>query len=415
MMARLLRAAERVLAIAVALLFAFRGRPAPTPPAETDVRPAGRDAGLWHLAIRWGFRAAVVLGAMGTLGAIVVLSGVVPIKASSGHWTITKRFLEFSKRRSVATHSLGITAPPLDDRRLVLRGAGQYDYACRPCHGSPSFDQPRVASRMTPTPPDLRESVRKYDDPALFYIVKHGIKLTGMPAWPSQQRDDEVWAMVAFLRTLPGLDAAAYDALARGPVDESPRVPIEALVAPSQVPEAVTDSCARCHGVDGLGRGAFPVLAGQHAAYLRASLDAYLKGERHSGIMEPVAASLGPDEMQEIAEYYSSLEAAPPLAAPGDADVDRGRRIAERGLPEKLVPACMSCHGEHEIRRNPHYPKLAGQYAEYIRQQLRVFRDRKRGGTPYHHIMQRVATQLSDDDIRDVAAYLASLPAPGGR
>jgi cytochrome c553 len=44
-----------------------------------------------------------------------------------------------------------------------------------------------------------------------------------------------------------------------------------------------------------------------------------------------------------------------------------------------------------------------------------VFRDRKRGGTPYHHIMQRVATQLSDDDIRDVAAYLASLPAPGGR
>lgn len=418
MMTRLLRIGERLLTIAVALLFAFRRRPIPEPPPADAPASTARDSWLWGFAKRWGIRSIIIVGVVGVIGAIVVVSGIVPITASAGHWTITKWFLDFAKSRSVATHSIRITAPPLDDPLLVVKGAGQYDYACRPCHGSPSFDQPRVARQMTPRPPDLRQSVRKFDDAQLFYIVKHGIKMTGMPAWPSQLRDDEVWGMIAFLRTLPGLDPTKYDALANGASDGSPRAPIEELVAPSRVPEAVTDSCARCHGTDGLGRGvgAFPVVAGQRVAYLRASLDAYLKGERHSGIMEPVAAALGPDEMQEIAEYYSALDASSTRGdRRADGDVERGRHIAEKGLPEKLVPACMSCHGQHEIRRNPHYPKLEGQYAEYLRLQLQLFRERKRGGTPYHHIMQRVATQLTDEDIRDVTEYLAALPPRGER
>jgi cytochrome c553 len=354
----------------------------------------------------------------GVGGAIVVLSGLASIKASAGHWAITEAFLQFAKRRSVATHSFRIKAPALDDERLVVKGAGHYDFGCRPCHGSPALEQPRVARHMLPRPPDLRETARRYDPEDVFYIVKHGIKLTGMPAWPARQRDDEVWAMVAFLRRLPELDEGEYVQLARGPAGNGARVPMDDLVPPTHVPETIMDSCARCHGVDGLGRGAgaFPVLAGQHVEYLRASLDAYARGERHSGIMEPVAAPLGADEMQEVAEYYAGLTAdGGATASAAGNEVERGRRIASEGLPEQLVPACLTCHGHGETPHNPYYPKLAGQSADYLRLQLTLFKEEKRGGTPYHRIMRRVATQLSEDDMRAVAAFFSTLPAPAHR
>ena len=142
-----------------------------------------------------------------------MISGIVPIKASSGHWAITAIILDFAKVRSVATHSWGITSPPLDDDLLITRGAGHYENGCLPCHGGPGRVIPPVMAAMTPTPPELRERLSRWRPEELFSIVKHGIKFTGMPAWPAQQRDDEVWAIVAFLRRLPELDASAYQRL----------------------------------------------------------------------------------------------------------------------------------------------------------------------------------------------------------
>lgn len=413
MIRRLLELLVRLALAVASLRFAFETLQSPktmAASAATSLQPRS-------LVKRWLFR-AVVLGTIAAiLGAIAVVSGVVPIKASSGHWAITEAFLQFAKRRSVAAYSLGIKVPPLEDGRLVAMGAGHYDSACRPCHGSPALEQPRIARQMLPRPPDLRQSVAKYDPEDLFFIVKHGIKLTGMPAWPALQRDDEVWAMIAFLRKLPELDPRAYTELARGNQGQADAAePMEDLVGATSVPRAITESCGRCHGVDGLGRGlgAFPRLAGQRPAYLQGSLQAYARGERHSGIMEPVAASLGTDEMREIADYYSrrSPGTVPNGAAQPSADVERGRAIATEGLPDKLVPACVSCHGPGTHRRNPNYPKLAGQYAEYIQLQLSLFKDRRRGGTSYRNIMHKVASQLTDEQMRAVAAYFASLP-PG--
>jgi cytochrome c553 len=378
------------------------------PLGGTGAAETGRRASwVWIAAKTWAFRAVVVLAALGAGGLLVMVSGIVPIKASSGHWAITAWVLDFAKTRSVSTHTLGLQAPPLDDPAMVLTGAGQFDVACAPCHGRPGMDQPRVARQMTPRPPDLRESARTFAPDELFYIVKHGIKFTGMPAWPARQRDDEVWAMVAFLQRLPGIEPREYAELANGPAVRSLKAPIEELVPPGDVPAAISQSCARCHGTDGLGRGVFPVLAGQRPEYLRASLEAYAKGERHSGLMEPAAAPLGPDEMAAIASYYAARPRAgrgqPPRAA---ADAERGRRIADEGIPHTLVPACNSCHGPAPDR-NPIYPQLAGQHAEYLRQQLVLFKSRTRGGTAYEHIMRRVAAQLTDQDMRDVAAYFA--------
>ena len=361
------------------------------------------------------FAAFLVLMAVG--GFLVAALGIIPIKASSGHWAITRWFLNFSSERSVSTHTLGVKAPKLDEPRFVLKGAGAYETNCKACHGSPAIAQPRVAQHMTPRPPYLPTVLPQWDDAELFYIVKHGIKMTGMPAWPAQQRDDEVWAMVAFLRVLKSLDAEGYRRLVWGDAPPGSEVaPMTDMTGAQSVPPAITENCARCHGLDGAGRGtgAFPILAGQTPEYLARSLLAYARNERHSGVMEPNAAGLDAEEMRQIALYFANLpRPSPPSPSPEDSQsLRRGELIANQGIPERRVPACVSCHGP--APRNPVYPVLAGQYPDYLVLQLELFKQGQRGGTEYAHIMRMVAGRLSQEEMRAVALYYASHSHAGG-
>ena len=341
-------------------------------------------------------------------------------------------------QRSVATHSLAVKAPPLKDRALMVKGAGHYEIGCRPCHGSPESRQlPPVARAMTPHPPELFRELPKWNAKQLFYIVKHGVKFTGMPAWPAQQRDDEVWAVVAFLLELPWLTAGEYRRLVSGQNSvRSEDAPLKDLAGPEKRPPALIESCAACHGLDGRGRGlgSFPKLAGQRPTYLSASLQAYAHGQRHSGIMQPIAAGLSSEAIRVTARYYTDLigsfqpqAAGAPLqrslinepgqyghGATDTAAIERGREIAARGIPPQGVPSCIDCHGPGTALRNPIYPNLAGQYADYLILQLELFQAQRRGGTPYAHIMRRIAGRLNHSQMRDVALYYSSLTSTDG-
>lgn len=339
--------------------------------------------------------------AAGFIGLLVLLSGLVPIKASSGHWRVTRWFLTFAMQRSIDTYSMPIEAPPLSDPMLVQKGAGAYENNCRVCHGSPKLPHPPVAQHMLPRPPYLPNVLSEWESEELFHIVKHGLKFTGMPAWPSQQRDDEVWAVVAFLHELPKLDQNSYRNLA----------------GPEPAPDfgysfdQVLLHCESCHGPQGTGRGfgAAPRLAGQQVDYLYASLLGYARQQRFSGIMQPVAARLNEEEMQRLAQHYANLPRnVPAQTIDASAAVERGQKIANTGIREQRVPACNSCHGPGGPR-NPIYPELSGQYANYLVLQLNLFKREQRGGTPYAHLMRHVAPHLSEDQIRDVALYYESL------
>ena len=394
-----------IVAAAVSeLLFGRSVRnPDPAPPEPDAVSAASRFK-------TWSVRIAALLAVVAFGGFLFVASGIMPIKASSGHWAITAWFLNFAMRRSVITHSLGMKTPALNDAALVAQGAGHYEFGCLPCHGGPDLPQPVVAQHMTPHPPYLPPEISKWEADELFYIVKHGVKFTGMPAWPAQQRDDEVWAVVAFLLKLPGLTAQQYQELARS---RNPGAAMENLSTAKEAPRAVSESCARCHGMDGAGRGlsTFPILAGQRPLYLYASLLAFARGERHSGTMKPLTTNLSAEDMREIAQYYAKLP-RPSSSVPGanvEAAIVRGREIASTGVPAKRVPACASCHGPGAAPRNPIYPDLAGQHSKYLALQLELFQKDIRGGTPYAHIMRAVAGRLTSEQIQDVALYYASL------
>lgn len=382
---------------------------------EDDLRGAEKRANFLKGVKRGAVFAVVGLLVAALLGGfLIAASGVVPISASSGHWPITERFLQFAKRQSISTHSLGIDVPLLDDPDLVLKGATHYEVGCRPCHGSPGLPLPRIPNNMLPHPPDLRERIRDAKPQELFYVVKHGLKFTGMPAWPAIQREDEVWAVVAFLRELPRLDQTDYRRLVDG---ESPATsvtpPIHTMGGLPSVPRTVTQSCVRCHGVDGIGRGtgAFPKLAGQREAYLENALRAYSRGERHSGIMEPISVGLGEEAVREVARYYAAAVPADP-APPGmtdDAAIERGKLIAQHGIPAQRVPSCVDCHSPEGGHYNANYPALEAQHADYLLLQLELFNKGHRGGSAYAHVMEPIAKRLKPEQMRDVALYFQSL------
>ena len=340
-------------------------------------------------------RRHLLYGAVGFpfAGLLAAWLGFFNVGASSGHWQITDWFLHFAMRSAVRTYALAGPDPPAFDDAMLPPAAGHFARGCALCHGAPGEPRSPAVLQMLPQPPDLARIAGKWTDAELFRIVKHGVRFTGMPAWPSQERDDEVWAMVAFLRRLPELDAAGYRELAFGE---------GGLAAGERSFETALGDCVRCHGRDGMGRSPLtPIIAGQNEAYLVESLRAYAAHERPGGFMSVPAVAADPDLWPRLARHFA---AQPRPRHPDPAPSEAGRRIAENGVPQRAVPACLSCH---DGRRDPAYPRLDGQRRDYLEAQLRLFHAGKRAGTRYAQIMTRAAKGLTEEEIEALAGYFA--------
>lgn len=339
-------------------------------------------------------RYVVAASAMLLGGAFIVLTGAIPIDASSGHWRMTAWMLDFIKRRSIAAYSRQVTPPAHEWRSWVTRGAAHYETGCRPCHGSPLSPRPPLVMRMTPHPPELPPRINRWDPRELFQIVRHGIKFTAMPAWMAPQRPDEVWAMVAFLRALPAMPAHEYRERAFGATTTADGV-------------AAVERCTRCHGVDGMGRGGmFPVLAGQRPEYLHRALVSYREGRRHSGFMRVEAAELDDSTRDTVVRYFARL----PRTGWARKTDPAGGSLVTSGDPPRQIPACSQCHGPSPIEHNPAYPTLAGQDADYLFEQLVLFSENRRGGSAFAPIMQAIALRLTRDQMRQAADEYSGLP-----
>jgi cytochrome c553 len=358
--------------------------------------------------------ALVTLATAGALallaGAAAVWAGLFDVAASSGHSAFARWFLHLAMHRSVAARAADAAIPALDGPAFLVRGAAQFERGCAPCHGSPVTPPSVVERGATPPPPPLNRARAAFSAGELHWIIRHGVKMTAMPAWPAASRGDEIWPLVAFLEKLPELDPGTYRALALGA--DAP------AATPASAGGALAAGCAACHGPDGDGRaGAFPRLAGLDPRYLAASLDAYASGARPSGVMQPVAAALSRPDRLRLAAHFSAQPAAPEPASAGAADrgpAGVGAVLATQGAPLRGVPACVACHAPDAAARSPGIPDLSGQPAWYLARQLTLFRQGDRAGTPDARVMARLAAPLRPDEIQALAAYFAGSDAGRG-
>ena len=120
--------------------------------------------------------------------------------------------MELVRDRSIAVRIKDVQVPPLDDPELVADGAEHYAAMCAGCHLAPGIKQSELREGLYPQPPNLTERIDA--GPAeKFWIVKHGIKMSAMPAWGKTHDDRSIWGIVAFLQRLPELTAEQYRAL----------------------------------------------------------------------------------------------------------------------------------------------------------------------------------------------------------
>jgi mono/diheme cytochrome c family protein len=159
--------------------------------------------------------ASILVAALVALlgGFAVIYAGLYDVAATEPHSPVTSWLLETARTRSIKAHAAGIQTPPgLDDPAKVIIGVEHYAAHCAVCHGAPGVPNGDIAHGLYPQPSNLSEAAKRYSPGELFWILKNGIKMSGMPAW-SDHSDAELWSTVAFLKRLPGMSEQEYAGL----------------------------------------------------------------------------------------------------------------------------------------------------------------------------------------------------------
>ena len=202
----------------------------------------------------------VAAGVLACAAAVAfVYSGVYDISATSEHTAPVYWLMESTMRRSVSVRADELTMPDLSQPETLDAGFRQYHAHCVQCHGAPGVAPEGFALGMTPVPGYLVPTARAWSAAEIYWVVRHGIKMTGMPAWKYRMSEDEIRQVTGFVKyRLPNLSAQQYRALMGLRVDAKP----VARTAPSGPnppgdPRAGRNAiqqyaCAACHVIPGV-------------------------------------------------------------------------------------------------------------------------------------------------------------------
>jgi len=151
-----------------------------------------------------------LLAAAPLFGIGYAYSGAYNVAASAPHSELGRWYLDLLRSRSIETRAATVSVrPPLSDAEIA-EGAAHFDQMCVDCHGAPGRERGIYGKGLRPTPPDLAGIAAHGEASELFWVVRHGIKLAGMPAFGATHDDHELWKIVAFVQELPGMSPGEY-------------------------------------------------------------------------------------------------------------------------------------------------------------------------------------------------------------
>ena len=258
-------------------------------------------------------------------GLAVVYSGIYNISATSPHLQPVFSLLEIALRHSVRLRARDIKPPALDPPERILRGAALYRDKCVQCHGAPGVAQDDIGKSMQPLPGPLVDALQRWRPREIYWITRHGIKMSGMPAWEFRLDDAQLWDVVAFVQRLPELTPQAY--LEATKAEATPLRTLATTVAPERPGDvgrgrlALTQyACSACHtipGITGSSPQVGPPLKGLASRSLIAGKlantpDNLMRWLRHPQAVKPQTAmpDLGVTEehARDMAAYLATLD-----------------------------------------------------------------------------------------------------------
>lgn len=162
------------------------------------------------IGIGLGALATVIIAAAVWL--IVVYTGIYNVAASDAHADIMRWTLDTTMHRSVRQRAEDVVPPEDAGPEALEAGASTYATICVHCHGAPGKERSNWATNMRPMPPEMTEAAAHWEPRELFWIVKHGIKMSGMPAFGPEHDDQAIWGIVGFVAQLPAMTPEDYEA-----------------------------------------------------------------------------------------------------------------------------------------------------------------------------------------------------------
>jgi mono/diheme cytochrome c family protein len=180
-----------------------------------SVSGQGRSGAAFANVRNWLLTAAGALLVVVAAVSLAIYAGLYNVAADIPHTQPVFWLMTTVQERSITVHAKGVVVPhDLADPKRIAAGAGQYAEMCSSCHLAPGMKRTEISRGLYPRAPELRRG-SDLTPAEEFWVVKHGIKMTGMAAWGVTHDDELLWDVVAFLRKLPELTTDQYQALVK--------------------------------------------------------------------------------------------------------------------------------------------------------------------------------------------------------